>query len=263
MTTMKRAMRTLWWAAIAALCFAPSAVSQTSVTLTSPPPGDSYDGIYVSPYFATVGGVANTAVVCDDFADETSIGSTWNATITQFSGMSSTNTAWGNAGAALTLYNPVAWLTLQVLQQTPGSLGQIIDSYALWAVFDPTGVESYLASHPITGGSLTTADLCDDIFGGTSGCTTSTASPGSLLYTAENQTYTTGEFANMEIIAPDITGSNPAKVCTAGTNCPAQEFISVVSEGGAALAYLFLAGLCCFGAMFLRSRRQVATLERT
>jgi len=31
-----------------------------------------------------------------------------------------------------------------------------------------------------------------------------------------------------------------------------------MAEGGTALAYLLLAGLCCFGAMYMKSRRQVA-----
>ena len=34
-----------------------------------------------------------------------------------------------------------------------------------------------------------------------------------------------------------------------------------VPEGGAALGYLLLAGLCCFGAMFLRSRRQIGSMR--
>jgi hypothetical protein len=259
---MKRVMRSLWWMAIAALCLAPLAVAQ-NVDLTSVQ-GSSYDGVYVSPYYATVNGVATT-VVCDDFADESKLPSSWTAAITPFSSLNAgvgglAGTAWGNvSGTTFSMYEEAAWLTLQVLAQTPGSQGQIDYSYALWALFDPAGVAAFL-DH---GGSPSSTDiaLCNEIFGG-GNCTTSNVVAGGLLSSAANQTYYAGEFSNMEVIAAIDAGGS---VCTPGstglTACPAQEFIAVVSEGGATLAYLFLAGLCCFGAMFLRSRRQVATME--
>jgi len=262
--TMKRAIRISLWVGIAALSLGTWAIGQTSVTLTAPGPGYSYDGIYVSPYYATVGGVANVPIVCDDFGDE-STKSTWTATVTAFSGLAApTNTSWSLAGGTLTQYNAVAWLTLQVLGQTPDTNGQIIDSFADWAVFDASGVASYLTNNAITTGALTTAALCTDIFG--SGAFNSvsgvcTSSVGGLLATAyiDGAAVPAGGY-NLEIISPDTTGSNPLTVCKAETGCAAQEFVAVsVPEGGAALAYLFLAGLSCFGAIFMRSRRQTST----
>jgi hypothetical protein len=249
---MKNVFQAFWWVAIMAICFATSAFAQTTVTLTNPG-GYAYDGIYVSPYYATVGGVANTPIVCDDFIDESYTNSSWSASVTPFSS-SMTNTAWTNAGQSASLYGAVGWLTQQVLAATGGSTTQVIDTYALWAVFDPSNVENYLATHQVTTGSLTTAQLCDDIFGDTTGCTTSTPVKGGLLYTAENSGFTPGQFG-MYVLSPYVTGTNT--VCNAESgNCPAQEFIAV-SEGGAAAAYLLIAGLCCFGAMFFRSRRQI------
>ncbi len=245
---MKNGPRVFWLVTLAVFFFSTFSVAQVSTTLTSPGSGASYDGIYVSPYYATVGGVANTPVVCDDFGDESWVGSTWNASVTSFSSISSSTTAWGNTGANLSLYGAVGYLTQLVLSAPAGSLNQIIDTYALWAVFDPSGVESYLASNPITSGSLTTAQLCDDIFGGTSGCTTTNVT-GGLLATATN--YSSSQFSNLEILSPLVNG----QVCTAESgNCSAQEFIVQVSEGGTALAYLALAGLCCMAAIFLKSR---------
>jgi hypothetical protein len=253
--TMKRAIRVVLWAGIAALC-APWAIAQTSVSLTSAG-GNVYDGIYVSPYYATVNGVPNTPIVCDDFADESTLPSTWSATVVSFSAITPTNTSWGLAGGTLAQYNAVAYLTLQVLKQTPGSTGQIINTFADWAVFDPLGVAGYLTSHSLTGGILTTADLCTDIFG-TAGCSgTWKKSDGGLLATAYNASVPGGGYS-LEVISPDTTGST--SICTAETGCAAQEFIATVPEGGAAIAYLLLAGLCCFGAMFLRSRRQIGTV---
>jgi len=239
---------------VLAMCLAPTAFAQTSVTLTGVS-GQVYDGIYVSPYYANVGGTT-TAVVCDDFADESTLGSSWNAQTTSFSNVNGSNTSWGLAGANTSLYGAVGYLTNLVLNAMPGSQAQIIDTFALWAVFDPNGVEQYLASHPITSGSLTTAQLCNAIFG-TSGCSSSTALQGSLLYIAENSGFTAAQWG-MTVLSADIPGTN--KLCTAEKgNCPAQEFIYLsVAEGGAAAAYLLLAGFCCWGAIFLRSKRRLA-----
>jgi len=255
--TMKRAIRISLWVGVAALSLAPWAVAQ-NVSLTSAG-SNVYDGVYVSPYYATVNGVANTPVVCDDFGDESYLPSSWNASLTPFSSISATNTAWDKQNSAnMSLYGAVGYLTGQVLGAPAGSPTQIIDTFALWAVFDPKGVESYLAANPIYSG-LTTATLCDDIFGGTSGCTSSVATLGGLLYTAENSGFTASAFSNLQVLSPSVSGTNT--LCTAESgNCPAQEFIAVTPEGGAAMAYLLLAGFCCFGAMFVRSRRQIGTV---
>ena len=250
---MTKGVRTCCLAAIAPLCFAISALSQISMTLTGPASGPVYDGIYMSPYYATVGGAANTPVICDDFGDEAYFNSTWNATVTSFSSITSGNTSWGLAGANTSLYGAVGYLANLVLSAAPGSTAQIINTFALWAVFDPTGVETYLASHPITSGPLTTAALCSDIFG-TAGCTSATPMKGGLLYTAENGGYTTGGFLNLSVLSPDVTGTST--ICKAEHGCASQEFITV-PEGGSTIAYLLVAGLCCLGAMLLRSRRVV------
>jgi hypothetical protein len=253
---MKRAIRVFLWVG-AALWAAPWAIAQAPVSLTSAG-GNVYDGIYVSPYYATVNGVANTPIVCDDFADESRLPSTWSATVVSFSAITPTNTSWGLQGGTLAQYNAVAYLTLQVLKQTPGSTGQIISTFADWAVFDPSGVAGYLTSHPLTGGILTTADLCTDIFG-TAGCSGIwNKSNGGLLATAYNASIPGGGYS-LEVISPDTIGST--SICTAEQGCAAQEFIAMVPEGGAAIAYLVLASLCCFGAIFLRSRRQTGTIS--
>ena len=58
---MKRAIRVFLWVGIGALSLAPWASAQ-SVTLTSP--GNNVaDGVYVSPYYATVNGATNTPIV--------------------------------------------------------------------------------------------------------------------------------------------------------------------------------------------------------
>lgn len=255
----KRANRSLWPLALVLLCLAPLAFSQSDISVTLTSAGQyTDDGIYVSPYYATVNGAQNTSIVCDDFKDESTIGSTWNANIVSFSSLSATNipTAWGNAlgvsQSTFQLYEEAAWLTIQTLGQAPGSQGQINYSYAVWAVFDPSGVASYLDNNGNPGAA--NIALCNAIFGG-GNCATHNVT-GGLLGTAQGNNYYAGEFSNVVVIAPLVSGSN-TQVCDAeGGNCPAQEFMEVVPEGGAAAAYLFLAGVSCFGAMFLKKRQQ-------
>jgi hypothetical protein len=256
---MKRVFGVFGWGALAVIFLAQGMFSQ-SVTLTSA--GNTvYDGIYVSPYYATVNGVTNTPIVCDDFKDNSYLNTPYTATTTKFSNLSSSlgSTAWGSVSNALTLYGEAAWLTEQVLQQSSGSNLQIIDSFADWAVFDPSGVASYLTANPITGSGLTTQALCDAIFGATAFNSKSgvcTAGSGGLLAIALANS-SLSQFSNVVLLTPQTAGGG---TCKAGS-CSEQEFIEVVPEGGAALAYLFLAAGCCFGAIYTRSRRRNASLE--
>jgi len=247
----QRAFCFLGGIAIAVLCVAPWASAQ-NVTLTSAG-NNIYDNIYVSPYYATVNGSSNTPIVCDDFKDDSYLNKGWTGNIVSFSSLATPGglsaTAWGSVNNALQLYEEAAWLTEGVLNQGSGTQGQINYSYAVWAVFDPTGVASYLDN----GGSPSAANiaLCNAIFG--SGGCASTSVTGGLLGMAQGNTYTLSEFSNVSIITPVVNGAT----CTAGS-CPEQEFMEV-PEGGAAFTYLFVAGLCCCGAMFLRSRQKIAT----
>jgi hypothetical protein len=257
---MKRVFGVVLLGVSAVFFLVQGAVAQVSITLTGPPPGNTYDGIYMSPYYATVGGSTNVPVICDDFGDDTSIGDHWTATASAFPTSSGPlSTSWGLAGKTTAQYDEVAWLALQLLS-LPSSVQpanaltlQVEDSFALWAVFDPTGVASYLNSNYLS----TNAALCADIFG-SAGCTSSwVPKDGGLLASAYYAPVPSGGYS-MEVLSPDSGGS----VCTAGKGvCPAQEFIAMVPEGGAAIAYLFLAGLCCFGAIYTRSRRQVSSTE--
>ena len=252
---MKKAVQIFCLAVLAAICLATSAIAQTSVTLTGPPPGYVYDGIYMSPYYATVGSSTNVPVICDDFGDNSWPNSTWSATTTSFSSITSSNTSWGVAGGNTSLYGAVGYLVGQILSAPSGSLQQIVDSFELWAIFDPSGVEKYLSTTNAGAGALiSTGDLCSEIFGS---CTAAAAlNPGGLLGALESQNLSASTFGNLVVLSP----TNGSSLCAAGQdNCAAQEFIYVsVAEGGTALAYLLLAGLCCFGAMYMKSRRQVA-----
>lgn len=213
----------LWGAvALAVLCFAPCAFANSSLTVTGAG-NNVMDGVYVGPYYATVNGGANTPVICDDFADETYIGSSWNFTANNFSTLGSA--LWGNQTKS---YEAAAWLTLQMLALNSKSsnatqVGYL--SFAIWSLFDKSALNG-LNSTQLAGVNSWLSKV-----------------PSNL---------TPGEFANFAILTP--------KGCTNGPgSCPGQEFLTLVPEGGAAAMYLLLAGLSCFGAMLLRRRRQTAS----
>jgi len=259
---MKAITGTFWQVMfLALLCLAPRAFAQT-VDVTSAG-SFVYDGDYVSPYYATVNGVPSTAVICDDFADTTTLNTTWSANVTQFSNLSSSlgNTVWGAyytsqkvaAATIIDWYEEAAWLTLQLLAQPSGSNNQAWYSYAEWAVFDPNSVLSWLKTHGSGGGADTAA--CEAIFG--NACTSTTASAGSFLYNAE-QNYAKGNYSNFLILSPTVNGTVCSPFISGSGNCPAQEFLEIVPEGGTAAMYLLLAAVSCLGAMLFRSRRQNA-----
>jgi hypothetical protein len=212
-----------WWgvAAFALLCFAPCALASSSLTMTGA--GNNVMGnVYVGPYYATVNGVANTAVICDDFVDESYIGHSWNYTANNFSTLGSA--LWGNQ---TNNYDAAAWLTVQMLSLNgkPGNATQVgYLSYAIWSLFYG-GALNGLNSTQLAGVNAWLGNV-----------------PLNL---------TPLQFANFVILTPQGCTNGPG-------SCPGQEFMMMVPEGGAAGMYLLLAGLSCLGGMLFRRRRQVS-----
>ncbi len=208
-----------WWgvAAVALLCLAPGAFADSkSLTMTGAG-SNVMAGVYVGPYYATVNGAANTQVICDDFADDSVIGHSWNYTANNFSTLG--NALWGNQ---LKNYEGAAWLTLQMLSLNgnPSNNTQVgYLSFAIWSLFDKAALKG-LSAIQLAGVNSWLAKI-----------------PGNL---------TPGQFANITILTPNG--------CTPGS-CPGQEFL-MVPEGGSVALYLLFAGLACFGAMRFRRRRQ-------
>jgi hypothetical protein len=139
-----------------------------------------------------------------------------------------------------------------VLAAPSGSLSQIVDSFELWAIFDPTGVQNYLATTSVgSGAPISTTALCNSIFGA---CTSAAAgNPGGLLGALLLQSFSTSTFSKLVVLSPNNVNGT---LCAAGQEkCAAQEFIAMsVPEGGTALMYLLLGGFCCAGGMYMRSR---------
>lgn len=251
------AIRRLGCVAIAVLCFATWTVAQ-NITLTSD--GNiEYDGAYVGPYYATVNGVSNTPIVCDDFADQSKVGTTWKTTVISFSNLASDlgQTLWGSyylskkvaSATIVDWYEQAAWLTQGLLAQSAKSSSQAYYSYAVWAVFDPSAVLQWLEKNGQYGKADNAA--CNAVFGSNCGSVILSKLTSGLVWMAEHN-YMNGNYANLLIFTP--LGSN-GKPCSVG-DCAGQEFFGpmAVPDGGAAVIYLLLAAACCFGGMFLRSR---------
>lgn len=224
-----------------------TAFSQTvTLQLNNPPSNNVADGIYVGSYSAnnlTSGGT--TQVTCDDFKDD----SDYNVetyTTNSFSSLGST--IWGSslmkAGNSLaqvtSLYDEAAWLTLGMLKLT--GTQQSYYSFAIWATFDPGDVASWLTSYGDSG-------ACNAVFGtGSWAGGKCNVGKGGLIGLAASQTFTAGEFSNVQILTP--------LGCSMPGTCKEQEFFQVVPEGGTALLYLLLVGGTCLGAIFLRLRQR-------
>ena len=228
----------------AVLCLTLPAFGQVTVTYNGPGAGDGTATLtdsqgtstaYTGNYNATITGLpgASSTVVCDDFNHSISIGQTWNASALQASSLNAGNIGNTEFGATIGLggYAEVATLVAALFNGTT-TLGGISGltvtdlSEAIWAITTPGGITGGLSNNAK---SLVTW-LTNNV--GNLG--------GSALATYLAQ------YPNLWILTP-----NPKS----GTQ---QELWTSVPEGGAALLYLLLAGLACFGAMkFGGSRSQL------
>jgi hypothetical protein len=233
---MIRGSRNLWLAVAAvALCFAPCALGQGTVNINLTSAGNNVmDGVYVGPYSATVNGTP-TQIICDDFTDESYVGESWTANVTTLSNLNGTK--WGGMANASQLYDEAAWLATQMLSPTYSNNATQVGylAYALWAVFQPTAVESWLGANSAAWQAVQ-----------------------GWLNSAAGQQFTKNEFANFFLYTPNMS----FPITCNGQSCantPPQEFFGFLPapDGGSTLMYLLLVTLACAGAIWLRSRRQI------
>ena len=117
--------------------------------LLDPGSGANLAGIYTSPYDGSINSGASIPIICDDFADESYQSEDWTAFVTSLSSISSESSVnstvkWARSAFDTNLtqaqaYDAAAILSIDILNGPSGSLTQQLYSYALWALFDPTG----------------------------------------------------------------------------------------------------------------------------
>ena len=221
--------------AAVALLMVPFAAGQTNVSM-------SFNGNYSSTscvgpygcvgaglYGGTINGVnvgqgqAVPGMICDDYFDNVTKGETWTASGISVASLNSGNIASQTLFGALigvSGYTEVAYLANEMLTSKGlSSSQQGAISEAIWFITSggKSGSLDWLAS-----------------------------SYYNAAVAALKAGATLSEFANLYLYTPNPRGKNEA-----------QEMFSLVPmpEGGAALAYLLLAGACCFGAMRFKHRQ--------
>jgi PEP-CTERM motif len=218
-------------AAAAMLAFAPSSKADAVMTLTGAGNNPAFN-VYVGPYTATINGTS-MPVICDDFSHDSFLGESWNASVTNL-GTVASGTPSFNSGTSGN-YSEAAWLTLQLLGAPNNSEATAIQ-YAIWDMFDPTGVSSYLAGFS----------------GGTSFLSDSTDVNGVQywLNAAAGSSLSASQLSDFLIYTPTSCRSGQ---CLTGSGLP-QEFIVYTPEPSAIL--MLLMGL---GALLWFKRRNQAT----
>jgi len=115
---MDRSLRTYGcWAVALILLSASASFAQGTATITLTGVGNAttLGNVYVDPYTATVNlgsGAVSTAVICDDWADDTYVGESWT---TNIGAIGATNVSGTPLfGDNPTLYNELAWLATQL-----------------------------------------------------------------------------------------------------------------------------------------------------
>ena len=180
----------------------------------------SINGVAVGP-----GQPGGPGMICDDFRDNVFSGETWTANAINASSLTSSNLSQTLFGTSIGVvgYQEVAYLAYQMFTTSPSAPTQAAYSEAIWAL---TG--SGVDPSKLTGLALT---LYNNVKAG-------------------GETLTGSQLASLWIYTPNPRGPNQAQEMWGRVAVP---------EGGSDLGYLFLAGLCCFGAMFARSRRQIGS----
>lgn len=174
--------------AVAVLACASATFAQsTTVTFTGEVNTSNFGGVYVDPYTANVGG-QSVVVLCDDFADEITPNESWTASIGSIGPGGLTGSplfGYNNLPSGETqtqLYQQVAYLATQLLQNVGNATEQAGLSYAIWQLTYETGASptasslgspaSIIANAVTTAGGLSNCPVCQVYYNALQGLST-------------------------------------------------------------------------------------------
>ena len=237
---MNGLFRKYWYlTVVAVLFFASASFAQTTTTmdLTSPGNGTTLGNVYVDPYTATVGGVANTTVICDDWSNNSYLNESWTANVNTISSLGGKLTNAPMFGNNQPLYNELAWLGSQLLANYAAKptlaqqAAQTEISFAIWELTygvngttkDSTAPAAYLSEY-LSGGTSNAEYIAAQTYlcEATGGCQ---GYAGEAGYNA----------SGWEILTPN--SSDP--ICNGGPcpSSPAQEFLLYTPESSATILF--------------------------
>lgn len=218
----KRLVLTLCLAAASVVCLGSRAFAGQTVTMEVTNPGNNIlGGVYVGPYYATIGSQTNVPIICDDFTDETYVGSPWSATVTTVAAGGPTWMSTSlNLSAAMQAadYAQAAYLAEQLVSPSvacPSKANCTGDiQFAIWNIFDPStsnGHGGYL-NGPLS--YISGNDLSNSLYW---------LQQASSLY--QKNALSTAQFSNVTVYSPYPKG-------------PPQEFLRVNTPEAPVLATL-------------------------
>jgi hypothetical protein len=192
---------------------------------------------YADPYSGTVsynGSIVNSngLIICDDYSHNIYNGENWSATGMQASTLTVGNvgnTRFGGTTTGLIMYAEVASLVTQMLGTTNNQQQADLSAAIWWITSAGAKNGSTYSFNGVTLDANATV-LLNAVLNTT---------PAALLAALAKDT-------NLWILTP-----------TDGSSTSPQEMWMSVPEGGTALLYLLLAGVCCFGAITFNARKGV------
>jgi len=232
---MRCSFKQYWYLpAIAVLLFASASFGQQVTMTLNTVNGANDGGVFTDPYYGTVNG-APTTLICDDYADESNLGETWKAYVTNVAsaGTSSTLKWTGNGVSTQTLYDAIAYLATQMLTQPQGQQQEAY-SFALWELTYSYGTSN--GGTPSTTDPFSTLGATDPVLTEAKGLLNNAALLNPLSYSA-------GEFSNVTIYTPTNGG-------------PPQEFITVPESSTIAMVGVDLLGVLALAFFFRRRTLQ-------
>jgi hypothetical protein len=220
--------------AAAVVFFAPNAFADNTTSMLLTGAGSNvYDGaVYVGPYYATVGGSANTPVICDDYADESYVPESWTAYVTNETNAGTTTNPL-KYGDNQSLYNEMSYLATQLTANQSNTAVADAIQFAIWDL----GVEN------LTGSGITDLPLP-----GGSTCTTFNMT-NTACWMNQAAGYSSTSFSNVTIYSFDTCTTTANSPCSS-TN-PPQEFLAVSTPEPSAILLLVLG----ISGLFLLKRR--------
>lgn len=268
----------------------PGQTGQALIDLTGTNGGANEAGVYTSPYFGTItpygGSTVSTAMICDDYYDNSYLNEEWVAQVTNLSSLNSgsnnpnllyTGTTWVDGGTTYTLsqseeYVAVAILATDVMNANDEGNASLAAAYG-FAIWDLTNVQANTGVDSCDVGQTscygTTNIYNDNVLwqvSDISGILGTASSPGFITSAVQEALdggpgglpLSPSAYANVNI----YSYYSPDGVYCPGGGCapPPQEFITVSMDEPSMPILLGFYGICAIGLGVAFRRRIVNKL---